>query len=1314
MRDKTQLGDAATASNQNIPLQASVPDTLRASVKSIVVIGPDEELRQRIAANLALCHDGEILQFSSYPAGLDDVPQLLQRHDVIMIELDSNPEYALDLVESICMKRTSTVMVYSRYPDPDPSDPDLLVRCMRAGARELLSEPFDQTNVAEALVRAAARRAVAATEKKTGGRVLVFCGAKGGVGVTSIACAFARALTDTSSERTLLIDLNLPLGDAGLILGITPKHSTIDALQDPSRLDPSLLSKLITQHSSGLYVLAAPGRITPVEVSNAAIDKLITVARQAFDNVVIDAGSGLDLKATNLAEQASNVYLVTQPVVSDLRNSNRLISELFMTDKSPLQIILNRSERRGAGITEDNIRTALTQPAHWKVPDDSSAIERLQKSPAWLTGDSALATVVETIARSLYGLPEVTQKRKKFSFKESFGRLRISGNDDPSPAPVSLGLTSALSTLTSKEPAKAPPQVSAHHSDLAHGIPEHSASGASTPPRTPQEEVRIYKGKKYVRGNDNQWHLEESASADAHNPQAVAPRPAREPLKVTWPTPEPITYGTALGSAQYNPTASVAGKFAFTPAFGYVLPAGTHSLWCTFTPDDAAEQAPVQLTVSIVVRKAAPAIRWDSPIPIQRGTKLGSAQLSATASIPGTFTYSPSEGEELAEGLHSIRATFTPQDLANYIQETSEVSLRVLKPSPAIVWNNPDTISYGSPLSVRELNATSEIAGTFTYSPDLGQVLNAGHHALTATFTPADTEHYAVAEISAHITVLRATPIVNWLDPQPISYGTPLDSKQLCAHSQVPGTFSYSPNDGTVLPADSHELATVFTPDDAINYNVVEATTHITILKAKPAIVWSPLSGITYGTALDEKQLNATSSVPGTFTYLPGKGAVLSAGDHRPSLLFTPTDQGNYVSVRASVSIRVAQATPELKWENPKPIAYGTPLGTTQLSAVPSVPGTLEYSPACGETLDTGEHILSVCFLPSDNINYSSVQTTVPLQVKEAAAPTIDWPAPEPITFGTKLSSLQLNAKAPIPGSFTYSSGEGELLPAGRHVLTLRFTPENKNLPSVECKSMLTVAKASPVISWQAPAPIVFGTPLGDLQLHAEAQVSGRFVFTPAVGEILPAGKRMLSVAFTPSDADNYLDCTHTVSIEVRKSVPSISWNSPSLICYGTPLSILQLNAKASVPGKFTYVPSQGTVLTPGTHTLTAHFAPDDGNNYSANTASISLQVSSLEEFTPDASDHPVRPPATAGLPEPSHDLPAPARPMPIVEDRDIHIGQAGSTQTNPAAASSQVGHRSTQAAIVQFPRPSTQPETRIYKGATYVKGDDGKWYLQS
>lgn len=406
------VGSSTTMNSNTSPYIDSVsPDSIGSEALSIALIGPDEQRRKEAATALLLCDGVEVREYSAYPASLDEVPRLLeQRNDVIIIDLDSNPEFALELVESICANGSATVMVYSSKPDPE-----LLVRCMRAGAREFLTPPFAHNTMAEALVRAQSRRSVVRLPKKTGGRLLVFLGAKGGAGVTTLACNFAVALAQESGQSTLLIDLDLPLGDAALNLGIVTEYSTVNALQDAGRLDAAFLNKLLIKHSSGVSVLAAPGKFPQFHASNEAIDKLMNVARQEFDNVIVDVGSRLDLTDTALFRDAFTIYLVTQAGIPELRNSNRLISQFFTVGSPKMEIVINRYEPRALGVSDETITKALTRPANWKIPNDYGAVRQMQNTATPLAlGDSPISRLIRQMAISICGQRATQPKKKGF------------------------------------------------------------------------------------------------------------------------------------------------------------------------------------------------------------------------------------------------------------------------------------------------------------------------------------------------------------------------------------------------------------------------------------------------------------------------------------------------------------------------------------------------------------------------------------------------------------------------------------------------------------------------------------------------------------------------------------------------------------------------------------------------------------------------------------------------------------------------------------------------------------------------------------
>jgi pilus assembly protein CpaE len=282
------------------------------------------------------------------------------------------------------------------------TDQELLLRCMRAGAREFLTLPFDAGVMAEALVRASALRSASQPPKKAGGSLLVFLSAKGGSGVTTLACNFAVSLAQESKKRTLLIDLNLPLGDAAINLGIQAEYSTVNALQNYSRLDGNFLSTLLVQHDSGLFVLSAPSELAPTHVSDEAIDKLLEVARQDFDYVVVDAGVRLDLQCTHLFDASATIYLVTQVGIPELRNSNRLIRQLSTEGSPKVEIVINRYDPRKMEISEEDVTTALTRPAQWKIPNNFNVVRRMQNSARPITQeDSPIARAIRQMAKSV-------------------------------------------------------------------------------------------------------------------------------------------------------------------------------------------------------------------------------------------------------------------------------------------------------------------------------------------------------------------------------------------------------------------------------------------------------------------------------------------------------------------------------------------------------------------------------------------------------------------------------------------------------------------------------------------------------------------------------------------------------------------------------------------------------------------------------------------------------------------------------------------------------------------------------------------------
>jgi hypothetical protein len=275
-------------------------------------------------------------------------------------------------------------------------------------------------------------------------------------------------------------------------------------------------------------------------------------------------------------------------------------------------------------------------------------------------------------------------------------------------------------------------------------------------------------------------------------------------------------------------------------------------------------------------------------------------------------------------GPQTLSVTFTPTDSSDYSTATATVQLTVNKATPAIPWAAPAAIAYGTALSAAQLDASSTVAGTFVYTPAAGAVLSVGTQTLSVTFTPTDSSDYSTATATVQLTVNKATPVVTWAAPAAIPYGTALSAAQLDAGSTVAGTFVYTPAAGVVPTAGPQTLSVTFTPTDSSDYSTATATVQLTVNKATPAIPWAAPAAIAYGTALSAAQLDASSTVAGTFVYTPAAGAVLSVGTQTLSVAFTPTDSSDYSTATATVQLTVNTIPQTISFPSPSPLTYGS------------------------------------------------------------------------------------------------------------------------------------------------------------------------------------------------------------------------------------------------------------------------------------------------------------------------------------------------------------------------------------------------------
>ncbi len=590
----------------------------------------------------------------------------------------------------------------------------------------------------------------------------------------------------------------------------------------------------------------------------------------------------------------------------------------------------------------------------------------------------------------------------------------------------------------------------------------------------------------------------------------------------------------------------------------------------------------------------------------------------------------------LSTGSDSLTAVYAGN--TNFLTSTSSaLPFNVSKATPVIPWATPAAVTYGTALSATQLNATSGgVAGSFAYSPVSGTVLTAGSQTLLVTFTPTDTTDYNSATGSVSLTVNKATPTITWATPSAITYGTALSTTQLNATSGgLAGTMVYTPDAGTVLTAGSQTLSVAFTPTDLADYNTASASVNLVVNKVTPTITWGTPAAITYGTALSASQLNATSGgVAGTMVYTPATGTVPAAGSQTLSVAFTPTDTTDYNSASGSVTLTVNKATPTITWATPAAITYGTPLSAIQLDATSGgVAGSFVYTPVSGTVLTAGSQTLSVTFTPTDTTDYNTATGSVSLTVNKAT-PTITWTTPSAITFGTALSATQLNASSGgVAGTLVYTPDAGTVLGAGSQTLSVVFTPTDTTDYNTASDSVtLAVNKATPTLTVATSGtPSIYGAsvtftatissgPTGSITFYdggvsiGTGTISGNTAsLTPAIR--LAAGAHTITAGWASNSNYNSVVSSGITQV-VSKFTPTLSWETPSPISYGTALSAAQLDASSGgVPGTFVYSPASGAVLGVGSQTLSVTFNPTDSADY--NTASGTVTLTVNDKVTP-------------------------------------------------------------------------------------------------
>ena len=504
--------------------------------------------------------------------------------------------------------------------------------------------------------------------------------------------------------------------------------------------------------------------------------------------------------------------------------------------------------------------------------------------------------------------------------------------------------------------------------------------------------------------------------------------------EITWATPAAITYGAGLSSAQLNATANVAGAFEYTPVVGTVLNAGTQTLTAKFTPTDAVNYKGATGTVQLVVNKAPLTITAEDKTraynvsnPVFTAKYAGFVNGDTYQTLTNPVGLTTIATKSSAVGSYPITASGAVA--ANYSISYIAGSLAVTQASSEITWATPAAITYGTGLSLTQLNATGNVVGAFEYTPIVGTVLNAGTQTLTARFTPADTINYKGATGTVQLVVNKA-PLTITAEDKTRAYNVsnPVFTAKYAGfvNGDTYQTLTTSVGLTTTATKSSAVGSYPITASGAVaaNYSISYVAGSLTVTQASSDITWATPTAITYGTGLSLTQLNATANVAGAFEYTPVVGTVLNAGTQTLTARFTPTDAVNYKGATGTVQMVVNKAPLTITAED-KTRAYNVsnPVFTAKYAGF--VNGdtyqTLTTSVGLTTTATKSSAVGSYPITASGAVaaNYSISYIAGSLTVTQASS-DITWATPTAITYGAGLSSAQLNATANVAGAFEY------------------------------------------------------------------------------------------------------------------------------------------------------------------------------------------------------------------------------------------------------------------------------------------------------
>jgi pilus assembly protein CpaE len=329
--------------------------------------------------------------------------------DLVIIDLENDAEIGMKFTQFLGEMNPGQRVI---AVGPQLS-PEQLLAAMRAGVGDYVQKPVDLDLLRAALVRVTHALGHSQESKlPRSARTFCFFSPKGGSGATSVATNVAVVLHRVTGKRTLLVDLDMELGEVALHLGIQPRFNFVDMVKNFHRMDAGLLASYIEQHPSGIHLLSAPFHPERAEVVvGEEIRKILHFLRQHYDYIVMDTPGSFSPVTLAAFDQSDTVFLVTNLDLPSLRNIQRglpMLKRVLPRGEQQIQLIVNRFNPAN-DISLDDVQRTIGLKVYATIGNDyESLIQSINSGkPIVLNGNSKYSRDVKALGVKIAGVTQL-------------------------------------------------------------------------------------------------------------------------------------------------------------------------------------------------------------------------------------------------------------------------------------------------------------------------------------------------------------------------------------------------------------------------------------------------------------------------------------------------------------------------------------------------------------------------------------------------------------------------------------------------------------------------------------------------------------------------------------------------------------------------------------------------------------------------------------------------------------------------------------------------------------------------------------------